>query len=175
MGAVLSDAGLQAATNYQFVVAPRVQRLLTMWPTASTTSAFLDKTFRFGLGDVLRWRHTEKLSRVVRLALLLQAQRVETVADLHTWLSNESSPDALRSVPGVGPKTVDYIAGLVGLPTVAVDRHVVRFVEQAGVDSHAYQDIRAIVLEAAQRLGCSPLSLDRAIWATMSAPAPREA
>lgn len=168
MGAVVADAGLQAATNYQFVVAPRVQRLLEMWPTASTTTAFLDKAFRFGLSDVLRWRHTEKLSRIVRLGLLLQAHRVETIGDLRLWLSEEPSTDALRSVHGVGPKTVDYIACLVGLPMVAVDRHVMRFVDQSGVDSRSYHDVRILVIEAAGRLGCSPLALDRAIWKTMS-------
>ena len=169
MGAVVSDAGLQAATNYQFVVAPRVQRLLVMWPTAATTTAFLDKAFRFGLSDVLRWRHTEKLSRIVRLGLMLQSKRVETIDDLRVWMARDTSAAELRSVPGVGPKTVDYIAGLVGLPAVAVDRHVMRFVEQCGVRGQTYQEVRTLVVEAAGQLDCSPLALDRAIWGAMSA------
>lgn len=168
MGAVLADAGLQAATNYQTVVRPRVQRLQVMWPSASTTTAFLDKAFRFGLSEVLRWRHIEKLSRIIRLGLLLQGQCVETTADLRGWLVGEPASDALQSLPGIGPKTVDYLAGLVGLPTVAVDRHVVRFVHESGVETGSYSEIRALVIEAAGRLECSPLALDRAIWKTMT-------
>jgi hypothetical protein len=165
---VLADAGLQAATTYRTVVAPRVQRLLVMWPTAVTTTVFIDKILRYGLSDVLSWRHPEKLSRIIRLGLLLQERQVETIGDLQQWIVRKDAVDALRSVPGVGPKTVDYIAGLVGLPTVAVDRHVLRFVEQAGSTAHTYEDVRALVVNAASRLGCSPLALDRAIWASMS-------
>jgi hypothetical protein len=57
---------------------------------------------------------------------------------------------------------------LVGIPAVAVDRHIRTFVQRAGFRSNNYTAIREVVEEAADRLQVHRTSLDYAIWVHVS-------
>jgi hypothetical protein len=163
MGAVFADAGLQAGLSYRSVVAPRVQRLLVHWPTATTTTAFSAKAGRFGLEDVLHWRHPHKLRRIFALADFFGQQGVDTIADARAWLASDDVDQQLLALPGVGPKTASYLRVLVGLPEIAVDRHIRSFAEAAGVHGHD-QDLQAWLREAASASGMSPCQADWLVW-----------
>jgi hypothetical protein len=165
MGAIIADAILQPGLNYQSVVAPRVKRLQTQFPEAVTTSLFLSVIREIGAREVLSWTHPEKPRRLVALTRFLLGSDVETWIDLRRWLAKEDNRARLLSVRGVGPKTCDYIATLVGLPAVAVDRHISAFVRSAGLTPCGYTQTRDIVIAAAEILHVDVAELDHAIWA----------
>ena len=168
MGAIICDAILQAGLNYATVVAPRVQTLLRRWPTARRTSVFVSMTRRFGLNGVLSWRDPEKPRRIKHLSDFLISHSIEVESDLHNWLSIEGNSESLSVVRGIGPKTIDYIKALVGLQTIAVDRHVRSFIKWAGVPLRDYDEIRAVTCKAADLLGYEYCALDHAIWSYVS-------
>ena len=165
MGAVLTDAVLQAGLNYNQVVLPRVLRVLDTYPKAATTSGFLNVLEAKGYQEVLNWNDEEKPARLKRLATFLKDRNVETVGDLKTWLARPESRKELLGIKGVGPKTADYVPILAGLPSVAVDRHIERFCAGAGIER---KTIRKSVKEAATELGVDEGCLDYSIWFYMS-------
>ena len=101
-----------------------------------------------------------KPDRVKRLVAFFQDRRVETIEDLQKWVGQPQSRKELLSINGVGPKTADYIAWLAGLPVVAVDRHIVRFCNAAGIEK---RDIRKAMREAAEDLCVDERCLDYSI------------
>ena len=165
MGALLTDAVLQAGLNYEKVVHPKALRVRDNYPEAATTSGFLNVLEERGYQEVLQWNDEVKPDRVKRLATFLQNRNVEKVEDLKVWLTRPESRKELREIKGVGPKTADYLPILAGLPSVAVDRHIVRFCAEAGIDK---KGIRKAVKEAAAELDIDEGCLDYSIWFYMS-------
>jgi endonuclease III len=164
IGATLCDTILQAGLNYRTVVRPRVQNIIRRWPTARSTSKFLLLISRHGLNGVLAWQHPEKPIRICKLAEFLAGHDLETEGELSQWLRSDGNCESLRGLRGVGPKTVDYLKSLVGVPTVAVDRHVRTFVRWAGIDATGYDEIRELVCMAADTLKIERHAFDHAIW-----------
>jgi hypothetical protein len=74
IGALIADAALQAAIDFNSVVRPRVQRLLAAWPEADTVDLFLVRVAAEGLHKVLDWKD----ARALRLANLLATEGVQT-------------------------------------------------------------------------------------------------
>ena len=165
MGALLTDAILQAGLNYDNVVLPRALRVRDTYPDAITTSGFLNTLDTRGYQEVLSWNDEEKPARLKRLATFLQDRNVETVKDLKEWLALPESRRELREIKGVGPKTADYLPILAGLPSVAVDRHIVRFCAKAGIEK---KEVKKAVKEAAAILRTDEGCLDYSIWFYMS-------
>lgn len=161
MGALLTDAILQAGQTYETVVRPRALRVMSEYPDADTTSAFLSLLKGPGYQEVLKWRDPVKPDRLMRLAEFLQKHGIETVGDLQTWVKRPTSRKELLGISGVGPKTADYLAWLSGVPTVAVDRHIKRFCAAAGIKT---RDIKEAVRQASEELGVDEGSLDFSIW-----------
>jgi hypothetical protein len=98
IGALIADAALQAAIDFNSVVRPRVQRLLAAWPEADTVDLFLVRVAAEGLHEVLDWKDAEKPARALRLANLLATEGVQTrVSDVIVgdWLA-----DRLRVLRG---------------------------------------------------------------------------
>ena len=164
MGGVIADAALQAGLRWETVVAPRVQRVCSLWPTAHTVSTFLGKAHRWGLADVLAWNHPDKLHRAMSLAGMLAANSIETHRDLWQWLQDSTSAIELCSIPGIGPKTVDYLGVLVAAPTIAIDRHVRVFLSWAGVEAPSYHAAHVILMAACKELDFHPAAFDAAVW-----------
>jgi 3-methyladenine DNA glycosylase/8-oxoguanine DNA glycosylase len=81
------------------------------------------------------------------------------------WVAVASAGNELQTIKGIGPKTVDYLACLVGADRIAVDRHVISFTAQAGVDAGGYEDVQTIVSYAADLLGILRRDFDAWIWA----------
>jgi endonuclease III len=70
----------------------------------------------------------------------------------------------IRQVRGVGPKTVDYMACLVGVDCIAVDRHIRGFAELAGLEDDSYDYLREVFGFAADLLSISRREFDASIW-----------
>jgi hypothetical protein len=168
IGATICDSILQAGLNYRFVVAPRVSRLRRLWPSATTTSVFLRKAQLYDLHDVLAWRDPLKLERIMRLSKFMQVSELETETALHDYLLRDGADESLMTISGIGPKTVDYLKILVGLPSFAIDRHVRRVLTAAGISYTGYGAARTLMLAVAGYLSVDPAELDRRIWAASS-------
>jgi hypothetical protein len=184
MGATITDAVLQAGLRYETTVWPRVQHVMTILE-AATTSGFLRVLRERGGEEVVRWTHPEKLGRMEAVAELFVAEGIETEADLRRWLCGEPGADdgargdadaacranvaKLAAVRGMGPKTIDYFKILCGeQDTAAIDVHLTRFLERAGVRVRDYDHARDVIAEAAGLLGVSAARLDHSIWTYMS-------
>ncbi len=174
IGPVLVDAILQAGVNYNSVVAPRVRRLIQCYPYACLdTLSFLHLLKSRTSCEVLSWRHSEKPRRLLNLTEWLVARDVWTICDLHDWLSCESRAEMLLVIRGIGSKTIDYLRNLVGIPTVAVDRHIRTMIVSVGIPITDYVEIRSVVSLAAGFLATRPDYLDHAIWTYVSRAAKR--
>jgi len=166
LGAVLADAVLQAGVNYRTVVKPRIDRILKYFPESSTLAGTIKIVESNSVGEFLMWKHSEKVDRFIRLHCLLEAHRVEDAAMLRAWLKRSSCRDELLSIHGVGPKTVDYMSCLVGIDSVAVDRHIRGFAKQAGVEVRDYEQLRSIFCCAADLLDTPRRDFDAWVWTT---------
>lgn len=164
MGATLCDSILQAGLNYDTVVRPRITWILNSFPNETTTSRLLDLVDELGAARLLNWSHPEKPSRLIALANFFYVRSIETEHCLREWLQVATNGVHLESVRGVGPKTVDYLKMLVGIPAIAVDRHIKNFVNNAGIKSNNYKIIREVVECAADELRVHRTNLDYAIW-----------
>jgi hypothetical protein len=163
-GALLSDSILQAGVRYSTVVVPRVRSILERFPLATTIPAFCEVICTEGAARVLLWRDPEKPRRLEGLLSVFVAESLESVSDLAVWMSAEHNCLALLELRGIGPKTLDYLKQLLGMNSVAVDRHLFGFVAQAGVETRSYAEVRVIIETSASILGVSAVALDRAIW-----------
>ncbi|WP_431015992.1 hypothetical protein [Bradyrhizobium pachyrhizi] len=168
VGAILADAALQAGLNYRTVVKVRVDRIVQDFPEAATLSGMFSAIATIGVTEFLRWHHHTKVSRFVCLAELLRNERVDDFHQLRTWLQNPACREKLREIHGVGPKTVHYLCGLVGLDFVAVDRHIRAFASDAGVAAADYDFLQTVISYAADLLGISRRHFDASIWTYVS-------
>ncbi len=170
MGAALADAILQSGLNYHSVVRPRIDRILTVYPEAAILPGLCNILKGGGTSEFLNWRHSTKITRFVCLVALLEADGVECVVDLRSWLRRRCARERLLELHGIGPKTYDYICCLVGMDHIAVDRHVKTFANEAGVLISGYDELQVVVSFAADLLGLARRDFDAWIWHRFSRP-----
>lgn len=168
MGGTLTDAILQCGLNYRTVVYPRVASVIRRFPTASLTTSFWNVLHLYSPADVLSWSHPEKPRRLLDLTRLLVENDVQTEKDLSCWIDMPTNANTVLSIKGIGPKTLDYLKLLVGVQTIAVDRHIRTFVALAGLQVEKYEEIRQVVLDSALMLNINAASLDHSIWRYVS-------
>jgi hypothetical protein len=168
LGAILVDAVFQAGLNYRTVVLPRVYAVARGFPGLDSLSQLESALPTKGFSSALNWNHPEKPARLRELVVYFRRQGLETLWDLHRWLSSSANRLALLGVRGIGPKTVDYLSKLLGLPTIAVDRHAHRLLRDAGIVSRGYLEARRILEFAADLLSISRWAFDRLMWQTLS-------
>jgi len=99
---------------------------------------------------------------------LLEREVVDTEADLRQWLSTPASREKLLAIPFIGPKTADYLKILVGLPVAAMDRHLLGFLELAGLGKLRYPVGQDIVHRTADLMQLNRSHLDHSIWRYLS-------
>ena len=168
MGATITDAILQAGLNYQNVVYPRVRKLLTEFPDYKTTSDFLILMQVVQLPELIDWKKGCKLERVKELSWFLFSHNLENEDDLADWLRRDEHINQLRSISGVGPKTIDYLKMLSGAQAIAIDRHLFAFLEIAGIFNRTYEEARMIYSIASELLGISQYEIDKQVWHFMA-------
>lgn len=164
MGALLADSVLQAGLNYNSVVRPRVHAILAKFPECDRTSELVRVLDGGRAATFLNWTHAEKVGRFEALVWFLNDQSVETVSDLELRLHGAEFVALLREVRGIGPKTVDYMGCLVGLDSVAVDRHVRTFARRVGVLNDDYDFLKSVFCCAADLLSLSRRQFDAWVW-----------
>jgi hypothetical protein len=57
MGAIITDAILQASLNYDYVVKPRVRNVMEEYPQGNTTTGFLNLLTKLGNGNIQKNQH----------------------------------------------------------------------------------------------------------------------
>ena len=130
MGATLTDAMFQAGVNYHNAVEPRINKIKT-FESASTISGLQAHFRRVNAEEFFNWKGCKPRNFLSIIDFLAQ-QSVETEGDLKDWILLPGSPEKLMDQPGFGRKTVDYLKILVGIPSVAADRHIFTFLETGG-------------------------------------------
>ena len=168
IGATVADAVLQANNKYSTHVKPRVNRILTLYPEARTTSSVLRRLELISATEFLDWRGEDRAERFRKVLELFSAEGIEVEADLREWLSKDANLPKLRSMKGVGPKTIDYFKILVGVSTSAIDRHLLNFLGLAGLAPCGYLDAQTIINAAADILEVDRAYFDHSIWQFMS-------
>lgn len=164
MGAVLADSVLQAGLNYTTVVRPRVLAILRVHPTRHTISSLVSLVRDGNAGAFLNWRHHEKVSRFEALVAFMDDWGIDDVKDLRAGLASQQFRDAIQTVNGIGPKTVDYMACLIGLDSIAVDRHVRTFAKLVGVENDDYHFLHKSFCCAADLLSLPRREFDAWLW-----------
>lgn len=168
IGALLTDAILQAGLNYRNVVWPRVSYVLTEYPEADTISSFSMILKRIGTSQVLRWNNADKIQRMEDLVNFCIKNHIDTTVQLAEFLTDDSNVESMKTIRGIGDKTCDYLKRLLGFDVVAVDRNIRSFIEKADIQCQDYSDVQQTVEYAADFLACSRRALDYSIWSYMS-------
>lgn len=169
IGALLTDVILQAGLNYQHVVAPRVYKVLNEYPVAYTINRFSAVLQKHSIETVLDWHDSEKQIRMIRILEFCKAQGIQNSYQLKIYLVNSKSNSAnFKSIRGIGDKTYDYLLKLLGVESVAVDRHIYKFISDAGIIYKDYNEAKQIVEYAADMMQISRRTLDYSIWLYMS-------
>ncbi len=168
IGATVADAVLQANNRYATNVKPRVNRILAIYPEAKTTTAVLRLLEEISAIEFLSWRGEDRAARFRRVISLFASENIENEADLRAWLLDNANLLKLRSIKGIGPKTVDYFKILVGVSTSAIDRHLLNFLALADLARCGYNEAQAIINSAADILSVDRAYFDHSIWQFMS-------
>jgi hypothetical protein len=168
MGATIVDSVLQAGLSYRHVVYPRVQKLLNEFSDYTTTCDFIILMQAVPLTDLINWKNARKLELINNLSWFFYENQIENEDMLASWLNYNENINQLAKIKGVGPKTVDYLKMLSGNQAIAVDRHLFKFLEMAGVVIQTYHEANLIYCKAAEILKLSKYELDRKIWLHMS-------
>lgn len=164
MGALVADSVLQSGLNYATVVRPRVLSILKNFPEKKYISSLSEVVKCKQTGTFLNWKHPLKIQRFDYLVEFLQEHSVENAHDLRRNLAQESFRLELQKIDGIGPKTVDYMACLAGVDSIAVDRHVRNFARQVGLVNDDYHYLRAVFCNAADLLSISRRDFDAWVW-----------
>lgn len=168
IGALFTDIILQAGLNYKSVVKPRVEKIMLDFPEAKNLDSLKFAIKKHSLEKVLNWKHSVKLERFNNLVTFCSARNINSCVDLTRFLSHKDNRILFLSVKGLGPKTLDYTMKLLNFDTIAVDRHIIGFMESAGLNHINYNNTKKTVEFAADLLNVSRSSLDETIWYYMS-------
>ncbi|WP_206064833.1 hypothetical protein [Nitratireductor mangrovi] len=163
-GALLADAVLQAGLSYRTVVWPRVGRILKEFPQADRVSALICVIRNGRTEALLDWQHPTKVARFESLVDFLHASEVDTIEDIRRVLKTDTFCADLLLLKGVGLKTIDYMSCLVGIESIAVDRHIRTFAAKAGVDRDEYSFLKNAFCFAADLLSISRREFDAWVW-----------
>lgn len=169
IGATIADAILQANRRYNLVVRPRVERILNNYAETQTTSAVVDLLRHVTISEFLDYRSERRTQRFSDVLQLFIKEGVETAADLRRWLTHPDSATKLRAIKGIGPKTADYFKILSGLPAIAIDRRLGKFLDVAAISYRNYNDAQDVLNLASDLLGYDRARFDHSIWQYMEA------
>ncbi len=169
IGALFVDIILQAGVNYKNIVAPRVNKIFYNYPEADTVLKFQKLIHQKKLSTLISWKNDIKLNRIVRLIDFCIEHQIDSASDLkHFLMQNPYNKKVFLSINGIGSKTYDYLLKLMHVDTIAVDRHIYSFLENAGIEISDYDYIKSVVEFAADFMNISRRSIDYSIWKYMA-------
>lgn len=164
IGAVFADSILQAGLNYATVVRPRVDRILQDFALADNVAALIEIIDVGETSSFLSWTHETKIKRFEALVRAADRCSVNSVDDLRSRLITQDFESFLLTINGIGPKTYDYMSCLVGIESIAVDRHIRTYARRAGVADDSYSYLKRVFCFAADLLSVSRRSFDSWVW-----------
>jgi len=168
IAAILVDAIFQAGLNYRNVVFPRVCAVASSFPRMNSLGALEAVLSTETFISALSWNHPEKPQRLRSLISFFRSRGLDTISHIREWLCNSHNREQLLTLRGIGHKTVDYLSRLVGLATIAVDRHAHRLLKEVGIVSHRYEEAKRILEFAADLLRMNRAAFDHMMWETLS-------
>jgi hypothetical protein len=168
MGAIIADSVLQSGLQYTTVVKPRIDMILSIHYDKKTTKDLIVFIENNTINYFLNWSHNIKIERFKNLVLFLYKNNINTSEDLKKHLSDNFFCNQLQQLSGIGPKTVDYMKCLVGIDSIAVDRHIKTFAKQAGIEHADYDFLHDVFCSAADLLSISRRNFDSWVWNMLS-------
>ena len=168
LGAVLADIILQAGLNYKTVVLPRVLYIYDNYKYANNLKGLSNSINEVGIDRFLNWKNNIKLKRFKSVLDYLNYNSIHTTTELVDHLMCYDNKEDFLSIYGIGNKTVDYFFKLMGVETIAVDRHIINFLNQANINFTSYYSAKKIVEYTADMLNISRRDIDYSIWNYMS-------
>lgn len=168
LGAVLADIILQAGLNYKTVVLPRVLYIYNNFNMAFELNGLINTINEIGLERFLNWKNEIKINRFRSVLEYLENNSIQTTRELVDHLNEYNNIVGFLSVHGIGNKTIDYFLKLMQIETIAVDRHILNFLNQANVNFTNYHSAKKIVEYTADILNISRRDIDYSIWYYMS-------
>ena len=168
MGAIIVDGILQAGINYDKVVKPRVEKIKKI-KKAKTTKGFYSLYRKQELEKLIDFRG-RKIDTIKSLVNLFIKERIDNPKELKKWLENDKNLEKLITINGIGEKTIDYFKILAGIQTVAIDRHLINFLEKANIKigNDDYEKAHEIISLTADKMKVDRALLDYSIWRHMS-------
>jgi endonuclease III-like uncharacterized protein len=168
VGATLANAVLQSNNNYERNVQPRVERIREEYARETSLRDIKRLLGKITAQEFLHWNGTRKAKTFNDLVKLLSQEGVNTEDDLRQWLQRDDSKAKLLKIHFIGQKTVDYLKILVGLDEEAMDRHLLGFLERAGLGKLNYERGKEVIHRTADLMGWKRAHLDHSIWRYMS-------
>jgi len=135
-----------------------------MFPVAATLSGLKKTLMEKTTSGFLDWDGVDRVKRFDAIVDLFSSVRIETEDDLRGWLLNERNLVKLGMIKGIGPKTIDYFKILTGIQTCAIDRRLLDFLKQAGIEVSSYDEAKATINLTADTIGIQRACLDHSIW-----------
>ena len=168
IGATIADSVLQANNNYKRNVGPRITRIRREYAAVRTSQELSALLQELPVATYLNWKGADRIKRFSEILSLFLTKGIHTEAELRDWLETSGAREKLLEIHGVGPKTVDYLCILVGLPTAAIDRHLRNFLILANCVPGTYENSKQIIHAAADLLKVDRSEFDHSIWKLMS-------
>ena len=95
-------------------------------------------------------------------------KKINTAQELKEFLIDGDNKNYFLDINGIGNKTYDYLLKLLDVETIAIDRHIHKFLESAGIGKTDYLNSKYIVEFAADLMNVSRRSIDYSIWTYMA-------
>ncbi|MCK4653531.1 MAG: hypothetical protein KAU01_03705 [Candidatus Cloacimonetes bacterium] len=168
LGATLADAILQANRNFEIHIRPRIKRIQKLYSKAYNLEGLKEVLKNTSINEFLNLRGNVRVKCFLDLINLCSVENIKTESDLHDWLCDSNNLNKLRNIKGIGPKTVDYLKILVGIETTAVDRHLLKFIENAQIKISGYDEAHRIINTTADLLNVNRSDFDHSIWKYMT-------
>jgi 3-methyladenine DNA glycosylase/8-oxoguanine DNA glycosylase len=168
MGATIIDGILQAEIKYKTTVKPRVNTFLSEYPEITTTKKFKSLIDRVSVSKLINWKESSKTRIIQNLTEFLIKENVDTECEFKEWLKHDNNVEKLKQISGIKDKTADYFKILTGHNTNAIDRHLIGFLENAGIQIGNYQEAQSIISETAKLLDIHESYFDHSLWKYMS-------
>ena len=168
MGATIIDGILQTGINYKTTVKPRVNNYLHKYPNIKTTKEFKLLIDQITIPILISWKQSAKTDRIYKLTEFLLKEFINTEEEFKEWLENPSNMKKIKKLSGIKDKTADYFRILTGHKTNAIDRHLLKFLKQAGITVSSYEEAQNIISETSKLLKVDESCFDHSIWKYMS-------
>ena len=169
MGAIIIDASLQAGIRYKTTVKPRIIAFLSEYSHLTKTSEFKNLIEKKKISEIINWKdNSKKTNLIINLTIFLIEEKIETQNEFYEWLSHKKNIIKIKNISGIGDKTADYLKILTGHKTNAIDRHLIKFMRNAGLNVKDYSEASNIISITSDILNIDEALYDHSIWLYMS-------